>query len=56
MFQNCLDTPHPPGILQKSPQTIENKGNKCGKERQERKRVRKYLKRMGLRWERIRLK
>ena len=52
MFQNCLDTP-PPGILQKSPQTIENKGNEIGKERQERKRVRKYLKRLGLRGERI---
>src|SRR6266403_5894859 len=43
--------PHPPGILQKSPQTIENKGNECKKERQERKRVRKCLKRMDLRWE-----
>ena len=44
MFQNCLDTPTPPGILQKSPQTIENKGKESEKERQERKRVRKYLK------------
>ncbi len=53
MFQNCLDTPHPPGILQKSPQTIENKGNECEKERQERKRVRNCLKRMDLRGKRI---
>jgi len=34
----------PPGILQKSPQAIENKGNECQKERQEKPRARKPLK------------
>ncbi len=41
------DTP-PPVFLQKSPQTIENKGRGCEKERQESSRAGKRMKRRDL--------